>query len=61
MSTAQFEKGERTSSRRRHGFGQRLWGRYGATAILIVVLLVVVSWIGVLGWGLMWLLGEVNL
>ncbi|MGH1569583.1 hypothetical protein ACRAWG_01560 [Methylobacterium sp. P31] len=57
MSTAQLETEERQASRRRHSFGQRLWGRYGAAAIMIVVLLVVIGWIGILGWGLMSLLG----
>jgi len=36
--------------------GQRVFARYGSTAILTVVLLVVVGWIGVLGWVMTWLL-----
>jgi hypothetical protein len=42
----------------RRSLGQRLFARYGSAAILIVVLLVVIVWIGFLGWALMWLLGR---
>ncbi|CAA2157932.1 MULTISPECIES: hypothetical protein [Methylobacterium] len=37
--------------------GQRLFARHGSTAILAVVLLVVVGWIGILGWAMTWMLG----
>ena len=37
--------------------GQRLFARFGSTTILIVVLLVVVGWIGILGWAMTRLLG----
>ena len=37
--------------------GQRLFARYGSTAILTAVLLVVVGWIGILGWAVTRLLG----
>ncbi|WP_160320645.1 hypothetical protein [Methylobacterium sp. ARG-1] len=36
--------------------GQRLFARHGSTAILVVVLLVVVGWIGILGWAMTWML-----
>ncbi|WP_187193539.1 MULTISPECIES: hypothetical protein [unclassified Methylobacterium] len=31
---------------------QRLFARFGSTVILVVVLLVVVGWIGILGWAM---------
>ncbi|WP_160329361.1 hypothetical protein [Methylobacterium sp. GXS13] len=37
--------------------GQRLFARHGSTAILTAVLLVVVGWIGILGWAVTRLLG----
>ncbi|MCJ2060059.1 hypothetical protein MKL09_26430 [Methylobacterium sp. J-048] len=42
---------------RGRSLGQRLFARYGSTAILIVVLLVVVGWIGILGWAMTRLFG----
>lgn len=38
--------------------GQKLFLRFGATAILVVVVFVVVGWIAFLGWAAMWLLGH---
>jgi flagellar biogenesis protein FliO len=40
-------------SQPRRSLGQRLFARYGSAAILIVVLLLVIGWIGFLGWALM--------
>lgn len=54
MNISQSESGP---AERRRGLGQRLFARYGSTAILVVVLLVVVGWIGILGWLVTWLLG----
>lgn len=61
MDTVPVETDGTEPSGRRHGLGQRLLVRYGSAAILVVVLLVVVGWIGALGWGVLWLLGQVHL
>jgi hypothetical protein len=45
------------SAAREWSLRQRLFARYGSTAILVVVLFVVVGWIGLLGWAMTWLLG----
>ncbi|MCJ2093349.1 hypothetical protein MKK67_12760 [Methylobacterium sp. J-072] len=47
MTTLPSETGPAGRDR---SLGQRLFARYGSTAILSVVLLVVVGWIGILGW-----------
>lgn len=61
MNTVPVDTDGADPSGRRQGFGQRLMARHGATAIMVVVLLVVVGWIGALGWGLLWLFGQVHL
>jgi hypothetical protein len=51
-------RSDRAPPQPRRSLGQRLFAPYGSAVILIVVLLVVIGWIGVLGWPLMWLLGR---
>lgn len=57
MKTLQRETGETEPAVAERSLGQRLFTRYGSTAILVVVLVVVVGWIGILGWAMTWLLG----
>ena len=56
MSLSQNGAVETGPPERRRTLGQRLFARFGSTAILIAVLLVVVGWIGVLCGTLLWLL-----
>lgn len=44
----------------RRSLGQRAFARFGTPAILITVLLVVMVWIGFLGWILIGLVGRLN-
>ena len=60
MNTVPVEADETPPSDRRQRFGQRFLTRYGSPTILIVVLLVVMGWIGLLGWCVLWLFGRVG-
>ena len=57
MDPSQNNKPRWAGSWPRGRVGQRLFARFGTPAILITVLLVVVAWMGFLGWTLIALFG----
>ena len=57
MDLPQNETVGRTPSVQKVGLGRRLFDRFGSILILAMVLVVVIGWIGAIGWGLIWLLG----
>ena len=57
MSLLQNETSDPPLSVRKVGIGRRLFDRFGSILILLMVLMVVIGWIGAIGWALIWLLG----
>ena len=57
MNLPQNDTEARTLSVQKLGIGRRLFDRFGSILILAMVLMVVIGWIGAIGWALIWLLG----
>lgn len=57
MSSLQNETGDQPLPVQKVGIGRRLFDRFGSILILMIVLMVVIGWIGAIGWALFWLLG----
>jgi hypothetical protein len=57
VSLLQNETGDPPFPVQKVGIGRRLFDRFGSILILMMVLMVVVGWIGAIGWTLIWLLG----
>ena len=57
MSLLQNETSDPPLPVRKVGIGRRLFDRFGSILILMMVLMVVIGWIGAIGWALIWLLG----
>ena len=57
MDLSQNDTGDQPSSVQKPGIGRRLFDRFGSVLILTMVLVVVIGWIGAIGWALIWLLG----